>query len=137
MGLIEQEIKEIRQLIKQFDAGKVSVEFVNTKVNLYSQTEKRMKMALQAFTIGAKYGKNYDKRLLEANLIGNEKYLDLIQDMPIEEQMIFCPLKKHEITRATCLDFSGEAKNYEKCKGCEIGIANKQMLCGPKKELAK
>jgi hypothetical protein len=45
-----------------------------------------------------------------------------------EVDKVKCPLHDNLITRAECLDYSGDAKNADDCKGCEIGIATKDKL---------
>ena len=57
MSLIEDEIKELRKLLKDFDENKVTKQQVMTKVGIYSQIEKRMQLALAAINIVAKYKK--------------------------------------------------------------------------------
>ena len=36
------------------------------------------------------------------------------------------------ITRSHCLSYSGEAKHYDECKGCEIGTKTKDLILGEK-----
>lgn len=45
-----------------------------------------------------------------------------------ELDKVKCPLQTYLITRADCLEYSGEAKHHDDCKGCEIGIATKDKL---------
>jgi hypothetical protein len=100
------------------------------KVALYSQTEKREKMVLQAFNVAAKYGKAHFQRLIKSDLIGDGKKIDLVEDGHVEDQLIDCPYLKKEITRGECVDFSGEEKNPH-CNECIIGIGNKKILFPP------
>ena len=58
MGLLETELKEIRQDIKHFRAGRLTEEQVQTMIAMYSQTEKRMRLMLQAMALAAKHGKH-------------------------------------------------------------------------------
>lgn len=58
MGLLVQEINELRQLLSNFDAGTVSSEDLNVKLNIYSQTEKRTRQILQAWVASQKFGNN-------------------------------------------------------------------------------
>ena len=68
MGLIETELKEIRQDIKHFRAGKKTPEEIQTLIALYSQTEKRMRLMLQAMAMAAKHGKKHLNRMIKTNL---------------------------------------------------------------------
>lgn len=127
MGLLEKEIQELRVLNKRLDEGTVTTEHVHAKVAMYSQTEKRAKMILQAMATAAKYGgKATPKKIADSNLIGGG--IDL-EDRP-DEQSVSCPLKYGKsITREDCLDLSGEAKNHEFCKGCkEFGVTRSMLL---------
>lgn len=55
MGLLTTEINELRQLLKNFKAGKVSAEDLNAQINLYNQTEKRARLILTAWTVAVKH----------------------------------------------------------------------------------
>ena len=52
MGLLVTEINELRQMLNAFDSGKLSAEDLNTKLGVYSQTEKRAKLILKAVSLG-------------------------------------------------------------------------------------
>jgi len=127
MGLLETELKEIRVDIKHYRAGKITDDQVQTLVALYSQSEKRMRLMLSAMGMAAKHGKKHLNRLIKTNLIGDGTVIDLLPE-EIEEEKILCPLKNEHITRAKCLDFSGESENMEGCEGCDTGLANKNIL---------
>lgn len=127
MGLLEVELKEIRQDLKHYRAGKISEEQVQTLIGMYSQTEKRMRLALKVASMASKYGKKHIKQLLQSNLIGNGTVIDLSPE-EIEEEKILCPLKGTLMTRAECLDFSGEEQNFEDCAKCDVGLENKKLM---------
>ena len=129
MGLLETELKEIRQDIKHFRAGKLTEEKVHTLIAMYSQTEKRMRLYLQIMGIAAKNGKKHLNTMMKSNLIGNGIMIDLSPE-EIEEEKILCPLKDKYMTRSECLDYSGSAEHMDSCQGCEEGIANKRLLIG-------
>ena len=129
MGLIEEELKEIRRDIKHFRAGKLKDEEVYTLIALYSQTEKRMRLMLQAMGMAAKHGKKHLNQMIKTNLVGNGTVIDLSIE-EIEEEKVLCPVQDRHITRSECLDFSGNSENYESCKNCDTGIENKKLLIG-------
>ncbi len=58
MSLIDEEIKELRQLLKDFDENKVTKGQIMVKVGIYSQIEKRMRLALAAINVVAKHKKD-------------------------------------------------------------------------------
>ncbi len=125
MGLIEQEIKEIRQLKNDLKAGKISHDSAIADLAFYSQTEKRAKLLLQAHALGAKFGRPVLNRIVKSNLIGNGV---AIEAGDAEIEMIKCPdMDNKIISRAKCLDYSGE--NNETCQSCEnFGITRKLLL---------
>ena len=129
MGLLEVELKEMREHRKHFLAGKLSSEQVNTLVALYSQSEKRTRLIYQVECLRAKYGAKYQNHMMKTNLIGNGTVIDLSPE-EIEEEKILCPHKDVHVTRSECLDFSGTAENMDTCAGCDEGIANKRLLVG-------
>jgi hypothetical protein len=127
MGLLEETIKEIRRDIKHFRSGKLKAEDVHTMMSMYHATLKASGQILQAWSMAVKYGKKYEQRVLSAGLLGSGTTIDLTQE-EIEVEKIFCPLKKEHISRAACLDFSGDKINHEDCKGCDAGLENKKLL---------
>ena len=129
MGLLEVELKEIRRDIKHFRAGMLAEEKIHTLIAMYSQSEKRMRLMLQAMGMAAKHGGKHMNRMIKSNLIRNGTVIDLSPE-EIEEEKILCQLNDKHITRAECLDFSGSSDNMDKCSGCEEGIANKKLLVG-------
>jgi len=129
MGLLEQEIKEIRTMNKQFQDGKIDADHVVARVAMYSQTEKRARLMLQAFSISAKYNKRTFNRIVKTNLIGDSQAIDL--DVDLEKEKIVCPLTDEPITRSACLDYSGG--HYEDCAGCENKKITQDRLLGEKK----
>lgn len=127
MGLIEQEIKELRQMNRDFAAKKIDAENVATRIAIYSQTEKRAKMMLTAFSIAAKHNKGHLRRMIRANLIGDAEAIDTINGDP-ETEKVKCPGKDFAlIERNECLDFSG-SNAFPECVGCDLGVITRQRL---------
>ena len=125
MGLLEQEIKELRTLNNQLVKGKITTEAVHARISIYSQTEKRAKMLLQAIALAAKH-KHIVGRIVKSNLIGDREAIDINFDK--ESEKVKCPYKNDSlITRSECLDFSGSGKIPE-CDGCEIGNITREKL---------
>ena len=125
MGMLEKEIYELRNLRRDFRAGKFDAKHINTEIAIYSQTEKRAKLLLQAHTSGAKIKSGLLREIYKTNLIGEGEAIDTGNDDP-EIDKIKCPYHDNLITRAECLDYSGS--HLEDCMGCEIGKATKDML---------
>lgn len=135
MGLIQQEIKELRQLLADVKAKKITSEELDAQIRVYSQIEKRTNQFLQSVALAAKYaekGNNAYKRLVAANLIGDGEAIEL--NPTHETEKIVC--RAHDgmlIERSECLDYSGVAEHQFVCRGCEQGKITKQ-LCLPEKE---
>lgn len=129
MGLLEQEIYELRKLRRDYRAGKYDVQHINAEIAIYSQTEKRAKLLLHAHVSGAKIKSGLLREIFKTNLIGDGEAIDTGQNDQ-EEDKVKCPYHTDLITRADCLDYSGS--NYDDCKGCEIGKATKEKLLSSK-----
>jgi hypothetical protein len=74
MGLIEQEIKELREMNKKVMAGEITAKEVNQRVAIYSQTEKRSKLILRLFELQVKHGSEATVDLLsDGSMINHGK----------------------------------------------------------------
>lgn len=133
MGLLEQEIKELRELNALFVEGRVDAEHVNARINIYSQTEKRARLMLNALALSGRTGPDKLNRLLSSALIGDGTVIDikLITQDEMENELIRCEANKKNIARHKCLDYSG-SKKYKKCPGCSTGLKVKNVLLGTK-----
>lgn len=125
MGLLEQEIYDLRNLRKDYRQGKYDEKHVNTEVAIFSQIEKRAKLLLQAHVSGAKIKQGLLKEIFKTNLIGDGQAIDTEEGDP-EVDKVKCPYHVDLITRAECLDYSGH--HHEDCDGCEVGLATKNKL---------
>jgi hypothetical protein len=128
MGLLEQEIYELRNLRRDFRAGKFDAQHINTEIAIYSQTEKRAKLLLQAHVSGAKVKSGLLREIFKTNMIGEGQAIDMGQDDP-EEDKVKCYERDELITRAECLDYSGS--HIDDCSGCETGKTTKAKLLPP------
>lgn len=126
MGLIAEEIKELRQMVKQLDVGKLTTEQVRTKLNIYKETHKRAKLILDVY-IACASPHLVEKRLQSLNLLSQG---ELVQSpAEIELEMIMCPEKNDKgITREECLSYSGEEANIENCRSCEHFVITRKLL---------
>jgi len=132
MGLLEQEIKEIRIMNKRIAAGTISADEVHLRIAAFSQIEKRAKLMLSAFSIGAKFGKKALSRIEQSNLIGEGACIDLGTDADVET--LFCPDIDKTINRHECLDYSGEEAHNESCRDCEQFSITRRILMGNRTE---
>lgn len=127
MGLLEKEIKELRDLRDRFRKGKVDAHAVNCEIAIYSQIEKRAKLLLQAHLACAKIDNGTTlKKLLKLNYMGDGQAIDTGEDVELDK--VKCPIREIIITRAECLDISGSKETIDECKGCDIGKKTKELL---------
>ena len=117
MGLLEQEIKELRGMVRDHCKGKLKPEDIHARIAIYSQIEKRAKMMLQAHAIAAKHGKGVLSKICDTNLIGSGAAIDM--DGDDENEVVKCPARETFLQRHECLDISGQASAPDECDVCE------------------
>lgn len=126
MGLLEEELKEIRRDIKHFRAGEIDAETFDTLMRGYKRSERRSLLYMKATAMTGPER----NRLITAGLMGDGILIDLSQE-EINEEKILCSIKDRYITRSECLDYSGETEHFKDCNSCDTGLANKRLLCPP------
>lgn len=127
MGLIQQEIKELRQLLGDVKGGKVTHEQLMDQIAVYSQIEKRAQTLLNSISLAAKYGSSTLRRVINTNIIGNEEAIDLALDYQGNEK-VMCEVQEKVISRDECLDFSGNPPEGVNCSGCKHFKITRQKL---------
>jgi hypothetical protein len=78
MGLLVQEINELRKMLKDFDGGSLSREDLSVKIGIYAQTEKRARLILTAAALSLKAGQKAFPKRISKDLVG----MDEIDDTP-------------------------------------------------------
>lgn len=136
MALVEDELKKITRMIDGLLDGTIKPLMVAQAIPLLSQSEKRMRGYLDMAALTLKYGAKGTKLIAsftEINLIGDGSAIDT--DTYIAEvEKIKCPQKEGElIERQECLDFSGEEKRYDDCRGCNHFAPTRRLILGVKK----
>ena len=126
MGLLEQEIKELRQMNKQIMDGSIKPDEVSQRIAVYTQTEKRAKMMLQAFALQAKHGKRAMNPITSKDLIGDGSVIDMNTD--VETDVVSCPDLERNITRHECLDYSGDKEHVASCISCKNFNTTRRLL---------
>ena len=126
MGLIAQEIKELRRMVKLFDKGKITIEDIEIKLKIFKETHKRAKLTLDALVACSKPHR-IESRLHDFNILSKGEFMQLPGDIEIE--MLICPDQndKH-ITRAECLSFSGATENVKNCQSCPNFKITRELL---------
>ena len=126
MGLIEQEIYEIRQLNQRLAAGDLKPAQVNAHVALYSQVEKRAKLMFQIAALGAKFGEKSIQKLQDSQLINNNSVIDISVDSVLDK--IECPDQNKIITRGECKKYSEATGHLGTCQSCRNFKTTRKLL---------
>jgi len=130
MGLIQQEVLELRNLIKEIKGGKVKPEEVNSILTVYGQIHKRTEQLLKIEAMNLKNSKRDGswKRMDSLNLSGPSDAI-----MLEEARAVCCNMRGGlVVSREDCLDYSGDSKNITGCQTCEhFETTRKQLLARP------
>jgi len=117
MSLIADEIKELKQMSKQFAAGKIDRQHVETQMKIFKETHKRAELVLKMM-ISCGTPHLIENRLHGMNIISRGEFVR--PAVEIEMETIQCPDRDDLIiTRQGCFDYSGETSNLPTCKSCE------------------
>ena len=119
MGLIEQEIMELRQMSKELREGKLSPEQASIQIGFYNQTSKRVSQLIQIAIMQTKEGKGgkATKRLIAANVLSDSSAIPV---PTVEKEVVKCPEQGGAlITREDCLEYSGDISHIDVCQQCE------------------
>ncbi len=126
--------EEIRMTQNHWRAGNVSQDGAATELKFYKRREQVLKQKIAIKIHGyPDGGKSFRNSMERAQIEDDTEAINLLT-IDIENQTIFCPLNKTQMTRSGCLEYSGEEGHYEECKGCEVGMANKRLLTPPIQE---
>ena len=117
---------ESNSRMKLITKGQFNLEQVSAAQREFEGQIKLINSVVQAFGIASK-NKRAMTGLERMNLMDDTTAIDLMLGDP-EVDKVKCPHQINLITRAECLDYSGEAKHMEDCQGCEIGIDTKNKL---------
>lgn len=120
-------IIEDQQNRKHYEAGKLDLKTFYALSKSIGNQIKAGDIIFKSHVMDAKYGKEKMAAIEAADFKAYVEFNKLLPE-EIEDELMFCPIKKKKITRWECLDYSGDKKNFEKCKDCEIGLANKKLI---------
>lgn len=128
MGLLEQEISEIRNMAKDVMSGKLTPEMAAVQIGFFNQTSKRVSQMIQIAGLTIKEGKNSKaySRMVNANIIGDGLAIQIEAE---HEELIKCPeLGGRCIGRNDCLDYSGESRHIDACQKCDQFTTTRKQL---------
>jgi hypothetical protein len=128
MGLIEQEIMELRSLAKEVMMGTITDIKASLMLGVYNQTSKRVSQMIQITAMQIKEGKNGKayRRMVSSNLISDGAAIMIESKAP---EMVRCFEQGGKcISRADCLDYSGAEHHINTCQICEqFSVTRKQI----------
>lgn len=131
MGLIEQEIHEIRNMAKEVLSGKLTPEMAAVQIGFFNQTSKRVSQMIQIASLATKEGRNGKayQRMVSFNIISNG---DAIQIEGQADVKIKCPEQGDKlISRDECLDYSGDQYNMNMCEKCDQFKVTRRYCLSP------
>jgi len=137
MGMIDQEMRELRKLHIALANKTMSIAEVNSHIGIYSQSEKRIGHIIKVHLAGAKSdnaGKKYLSRLTSMQLIGDGSVIDY--DTDIESETVKCPDTDKIITRLQCKEYSEKTGNLGTCSTCDNFQTTRKLLGSVQKEIA-
>ncbi len=112
----ESVFNEIQQLRRDLLVGKISPEAYALQMGGIAQLEKQQKLMLGGFVAESRL-----KRKLPIDLSRGT--------VAVEGERFECVDRDMIVTRGTCLEFSGDAKNIESCQSCEnYGITRRLLI---------
>lgn len=125
MNQIVQMFKESNARMKKIIAGNVKLDELAAAQREFEGQIKLVNAVVSAFVI-ASQNKRAMIGLSNMNIMDETTAIDLmLGDQELDK--VKCPELGKLITRGECLDYSGS--HYEECRGCEIGLATKAILC--------
>ena len=127
MGLLETEIKELREINRRITEKTIDREELIAHIAIYSKIENREKMIIQTHALGMKFGKPALNRLIKTQLIGDGSVVVLSND-DLENETIDCPDQNKLISRANCKQFSETTGNLGTCQTCPYFLATRKLL---------
>lgn len=134
MGLLEDEILELRQMSKAVMDGNISIQKAAVNIAIFNQVAKREQMMINIWKISdpKRIGTYANKK----NLISRYHAIECNKS----EDLIKCPKQGDVlIKKDQCLDYSGDQSHIDGCQKCEnFALVRRFLLNGePKSDKAK
>ncbi len=127
MSIISEELSEIaatrKSLESNFKAGKMQpAEFYEIDLKYLTESAKRINSAIAIIVSATKHGRGIKSMADRIQLLDNTA----INTGDPNLEMIKCPNNDKLISRAECLDVSGQVENH--CSGCEHKLETQKRL---------
>lgn len=126
---------EIKEIQKHWRSGKLKdleadkeLRFLKVRAAVLKQM---IAIAIHGYPNG---GKTFLNHLHQARIISHGETIPLLPEK-LEYERLLCEHNGEELTRGQCLEREGTKETeHKECKGCELGIINKKLLCPPEQE---
>jgi len=125
MNLSDSMVNEFEKAYRKFRKGKMEPSEFSLHISAAKTTHKMIGQQIQEANLAIQNRKAY-RILKQKNIVDETTAIQVEGDK--ENDKVKCPVQGKLITRAECLDYSGESEHMEECSGCEIGIENKKLL---------
>jgi hypothetical protein len=128
MDLISHRIREFNLHISKFLEGQLTAEQASVVVAMANAQHKWVSTAISLYQISKQGGINSKKlKALENKNIYDEQTAADLGIGDVEKDEVRCPILEKFITRAECLDYSGN--HYDDCGDCKVGKVTRDKLC--------
>ena len=125
--MFQESNKRMKRLMDSLESGmKPDLETINSAQREFEGQIKAISAIVSMYAVMSK-NKRAISGLDKMNIMDDSTAIDLMIGDPNDDK-VKCPVYERLITRAECLDTSGDPSTNEECQGCEIGIATKRKL---------
>ena len=126
---------EIQEAQRHCKSGKITKDAADRDLKFFklraSVLHQHTAIAIHGYPNG---GKNFLNHMERARITSTTEAIPLLP-AKVEYERLLCENGGGEITRGECLEREGDKETeHEECKGCELGIINKKLLCPPVQE---
>jgi len=124
MGLIEEELSELRKLTKKVLDGEIDPRKAAGLLSIYEETYKRERLLYDFIKLSSQ--SHTWKKATSKNLIGKNTAIPTLSE---SVDLILCPEQGDVcITYDQCLEYSGKEEHYSDCKDCPNFSASRKRI---------
>lgn len=126
---------EIKEIQKHWRAGKLKDAEADKELRFLKERAGVLKQMVAIAVHGYPGGGAHFRNHIDRTGITSPGETIPLLPQKIEYERLLCEHNGGEITRGECLEKEGSKETeHEECKGCELGIINKKLLCPPEQE---
>lgn len=116
MARISKQVEAYDKLLKRLDKGTITTEELENRCKVHSLIYKEEELAMRVLALSLAQGMTKGK-LAAAGLMSKNEIIR-VTSQELSDELISCPDMDETIPRSKCLDYSGDAKNFQSCKSC-------------------